>query len=141
MVSESSPLPLSPVTWVQMHTLSLRQAPWMSPLLLSLCLGPSEGLDNLQNRCVSISPGAIAQSPGREAALAWASLAQRSQLLAFSPGKEQAAGVSILYGHPSICLAWMGRKKQLQSRHVSSALGQVPSTHCCPVAPAAAGAQ
>ena len=48
---------------------------------------------------------------------------------------------SVLYGHPSVCLAWMGRKKKLLLRHVSCVLGQVPSTHHCPVAPAAAGAE
>ena len=53
MVSESLPFPLSSLSWVQMHTLSLQQDPWMSPLFLSLFLGPSS-LDNLQNRCVYV---------------------------------------------------------------------------------------
>ena len=41
----------------------------------------------------ALRPGAIAQSPGREAALCLASLRKPAQLLAFAPGKEQAAGV------------------------------------------------
>ena len=55
--------------------------------------------------------------------------------------EEMSRERSILYGHPSICLAWMGRKKQFLLRHVSSALGQVPSTRYCPVVPDAARAQ
>ena len=43
--------------------------------------------------------GAIAQSPAREAALAWASLAQRFQLLAFSPGKDLEALVKNLFSY------------------------------------------
>ena len=60
------------------------------------CLQACTGKDRVSfhtGGAPALRPGAIAQSPGREAALAWASLPKPCQLLAFAPGKEQAAGV------------------------------------------------
>ena len=47
----------------------------------------------LSRGCPALCPGAVAQSPGREAALAWASLAQRFPASSVLAGQEQAAGV------------------------------------------------
>ena len=54
-----------------------------------------------------------AAGPGREAALAWASLAQRCPASSVSPGKEQAAGVweSILKGLIHLLLLDTGLKQ------------------------------
>ena len=60
------------------------------------CLQACTGKDRVSfhtGGAPALRPGAIAQSPGREAALCRASLPKPAQLLAFAPGKEQAAGV------------------------------------------------
>ena len=47
---------------------------------------------NCVQKCLFLRPGAVAQSPGREAALAWASLAQRSPASSVLPREGAGCG-------------------------------------------------
>ena len=60
------------------------------------CLQACTGKDRVSfhtGGAPALRPGAIAQSPGREANLSGRASPSPAQLLAFAPGKEQAAGV------------------------------------------------